>query len=634
MKKKISLILTIFISSLLLVIFAKSSLAAVATYNVNINGSSTATKGSTLTLTFEATNLSEMPDKYDGIEGLLVYDENDLEFQSANNLVTNWVLYSAKHSNGVKILGYDDYPPANAKNTNTNIFSATFKVLDNASSSTTVSFTNIKGSTGFGENVVANDVSKTITINDNIKLSANNYLKNINITSNNKNIALNPTFNKTITSYNLSLDSSINNINISAEPEDNKAKITQGTGNKILNSGNNLVSIIVKAENGDTRTYNININKAQVKSSDNYLKSLSVSNASIYPSFNPNTSNYSVDVDPNTISVNINAIPNNSKSKVVISGNKGLKVGKNNIIVEVYAENGNKRVYTIVVNRKAPVSPKTSNTSSSNKTNNYNNDNNDNKKSNNNYLKYVYGIDGLKFDKNKTNYDITVPFETSNIKISAKAEDNNAKLSIDNSNLSNMEVDKLYTAQIKVVAENGEMRVYTFNIKRSQYKSETLLKELKIDGEDKLNELDDDILNITTNKDTINIEALPLSSESKVTIKGSTKLKDGNNVILVEVKDKNGFVKTYTINVNKEKQNKILDFINEYYPILLFLLLLLLLLIIIIILLHRNKDNKTIIYNQYYDDNNNVHNHNIDNKDKILYDNDNKEYIPKHMDDD
>lgn len=69
---------------------------------------------------------------------------------------------------------------------------------------------------------------------------------------------LTPTFNKDTTSYDLIVDHSVSNVTIGASPIDSKAAV-RGTGNIQLQSGNNEITVVVRAENGTERTYTIHV---------------------------------------------------------------------------------------------------------------------------------------------------------------------------------------------------------------------------------------------------------------------------------------------------------------------------------------------------------------------------------------
>lgn len=298
------------------------------------------------------------------------------------------------------------------------------------------------------------------------------------------------------------------------------------------------------------------------KSSDANLSNLSVSGHAISPSFSPATTAYTLTVGNGVTSLDVSAITSDSKAKVSISGNKNLSVGKNNIIVEVTAEDGNKKTYTITVTREQVSTPSngqtTPSTPSTPKVES---------KSSNANLAAVYGIDNMQFDPNKNVYNVTLPFEDSSLDVSAIAESSKAKVTISNGKIKKLEVGKPYTTTITVQAEDGSIKVYTFNVTRSNIKGETDLKELKVNGEDVLKDGEKDIYTVKVPKDTekIDISAIPKSSGSIVKIKGKTTLKDGTNTIVVEVTDKNGFTKSYTVNVER-KTNAVFAFFKKWWP--------------------------------------------------------------------
>ncbi len=89
-------------------------------------------------------------------------------------------------------------------------------------------------------------------------------------------------------------------------------------------------------------------------SSDNTLKSLSISPGALTPAFASGIYDYKVSLDENQTRLTVSAVANHSKAKVSITGNNDLKPGSNKVTIMVTAENGNKRNYTITVNKPVP----------------------------------------------------------------------------------------------------------------------------------------------------------------------------------------------------------------------------------------------------------------------------------------
>ena len=84
--------------------------------------------------------------------------------------------------------------------------------------------------------------------------SPNNKLASLEV----EGYSLTPTFNKDTESYDVIVNPSVGQISVKAGTIDSKASVS-GTGTISLQSGNNTVSVEVKAENGSVRTYRLNV---------------------------------------------------------------------------------------------------------------------------------------------------------------------------------------------------------------------------------------------------------------------------------------------------------------------------------------------------------------------------------------
>jgi len=203
-----------------------------------------------------------------------------------------------------------------------------------------------------------NDEPQTPVVKDN-----NNYLKSITL---NKG-TLNPSFNKNTINYNVDVENNINSINVSIEKDSNKSSIkyifnnnvVNNLNNLTLNIGDNVLKIEVTAEDNSKRIYTIVINrKEQVV--NNYLSSLSIDGYNITPSFNKETTFYSLNVpyNENNISLNYTLEDLNSVGQVFINdsnvvdlSNINLNEGNNVLKIEVTDINGTKRIYEINIHR-------------------------------------------------------------------------------------------------------------------------------------------------------------------------------------------------------------------------------------------------------------------------------------------
>lgn len=84
-------------------------------------------------------------------------------------------------------------------------------------------------------------------------------------------------------------------------------------------------------------------------SSDNTLKSLSIDGYELEPAFDSGTAEYKLTVDQSVEKIKINATANHEKASVAGAGEVNLSSGENTIEVKVTAENGNEKVYKLIV---------------------------------------------------------------------------------------------------------------------------------------------------------------------------------------------------------------------------------------------------------------------------------------------
>lgn len=82
--------------------------------------------------------------------------------------------------------------------------------------------------------------------------SRNNYLKSLSIEG------YEISFDKETLEYSIEVENDVEKVNISASPEDSKASVS-GTGEREVTEGNNKLEVKVTAENGNERTYVINV---------------------------------------------------------------------------------------------------------------------------------------------------------------------------------------------------------------------------------------------------------------------------------------------------------------------------------------------------------------------------------------
>ncbi len=121
----------------------------------------------------------------------------------------------------------------------------------------------------------------------------------------------------------------------------NKAAMYNDNGNEISFSKGS-VKLTAKTQSEIEASYSTN----------NNLKSLSVNGYELSPSFNKNTTSYTLEVPNEVEQITINASKEDSSASITGAGQKELTEGINKFNIVVTAEKGNKKTYTIEVTRQ------------------------------------------------------------------------------------------------------------------------------------------------------------------------------------------------------------------------------------------------------------------------------------------
>ena len=263
---------------------------------------------------------------------------------------------------------------------------------------------------------------------------------------------LSPTFKSNINTYSMKVKNNVTSLDVTAIPNSSKAKVSI-SGNTGWKEGNNVVTIKVTAEDGTVNTYTVNVNreaknndseKKEEKSNDSYLKSLIINSShDIDNKFDKNVSSYNVTVPYEVEKLDLSYVANNSKAKVTITGNENFKVGEVNIVqIEVTAEDGTKRYYTLNVTR----STKSSDTD----------------------LKdlVIEGEDiNPKFSPDILDYTVKVDKDTDKLNIIATPKTDGSKVEIIGND--NLKPGK-NTVLVKVTDKNGFTKYYTIEVEKEK----------------------------------------------------------------------------------------------------------------------------------------------------------------------
>lgn len=248
----------------------------------SLTGPSTVRAGDTITLNL---NISDSG-KY-GLEGTLNYNSSQVTLSSMSCNVSGWKV----ENNGNAIIVYDD-ALSNPLSGNKTVLTLKFKVNNGVAAGTAVniSVSGIVTTDGSAESSIGTaSYSTTIAA----PLSSNANLSSLSVSEG----TLSPGFSAGTTSYNIGeVDFSVSKLNISYKTEDTKATVSISGNN--LAVGANTVSVVVKAENGTTKTYKIQVTRKQdpnyVASSNATLGGITISGGAISPTFSSEVTDYIV----------------------------------------------------------------------------------------------------------------------------------------------------------------------------------------------------------------------------------------------------------------------------------------------------------------------------------------------------
>lgn len=174
--------------------------------------------------------------------------------------------------------------------------------------------------------------------------SSNNLLDSLTI----NNAKMSPTFSKDVTSYSITVPKDVNKLDLDYKLSDSKASVKVVGNDNLKSNKNNVVEIIVTAEDGSTKTYTLNVSFSS-DSSSNKLASLEVKESSLYPKFDSNVNEYKIKLKKNVSKLTIDAIAKDKNSKVEIIDNKNLNKNNSVVLVKVTDKNGFSNYYKLKV---------------------------------------------------------------------------------------------------------------------------------------------------------------------------------------------------------------------------------------------------------------------------------------------
>lgn len=215
-----------------------------------------------------------------------------------------------------------------------------------------------------------------------------------------------------------------------------------------------------------TATRSTSSSTTSTKSSNAHLSKLQINQEGLTPNFNKNKTSYAVTVGENVNDLKVTAVAEDSKSKVAISGNTGLKNGDNKVYITVTAQDGTKKVYTITVTK----------TGDANKSNSYLQN-----------LIVENATLSPEFSKEIFEYDCgTVGKSVETLKILAFGENENVKIDITGNDKLSEGDNKII---VKVTSEDGTTtKEYVITVK----KDSNIVEENNIEEINALQDTDND----------------------------------------------------------------------------------------------------------------------------------------------
>lgn len=177
---------------------------------------------------------------------------------------------------------------------------------------------------------------------------------------------------------------------------------------------------------------------ASLKSSNNYLSKLALSEGII--NFNKDTIIYNIAIDENVSKISVDAIPENDRATVIVENNENININRP-ITITVIAEDSSVRIYTVNVKYKGDDSLSSVNTIKNLEIENYN----------------------LNFKSSTNTYTLKVDKEVNTLNITKlELDDERAAYEV----LGNENLKNRSKIRIIVTAENGNENIYTIKIRK------------------------------------------------------------------------------------------------------------------------------------------------------------------------
>lgn len=364
MQKYIKIITTILLTAFLFCINVLDVYAGSVT--LDFKGNDTVRVNDTITLTVEARDINGLTNGLATAQGDLIFDENYLEYISFKSVSSKLsVSYGTKTRRFVALGLGGEYVP-----TSDDLFMLTFKAKQIGNTTLNIKDVVIGDTKAIihSSNVIEKSIQiigaeeekpvtnnkvpekvpnkKTAASNDTNTKNDDNKLKSLFV----NNAKISPQFDPDTLTYHVVVPSDVNKLDLKYVTNNSKAVVKVEGNANLKDKTNNVVKIIVTAEDGSSRIYTLNVTKSEDTSS-NRLILLNVKEGSLKESFDSDLYEYHVTVPKKFSKLTIDAVPESKDSKVEIIGNKNLGKSGSIILIKLTDKNGFNSYYRLNVKK-------------------------------------------------------------------------------------------------------------------------------------------------------------------------------------------------------------------------------------------------------------------------------------------
>ena len=390
---------------------------------------------------------------------------------------------------------------------------------------------NAKYDLDYGNNyiniIVTSEAGTTNTYSINVirAYKSNAKLKDLYV----RGYEISPEFDEDTLGYTLTVENDVDKVTIEGELSDEESTVS-GFGEKDLSVGLNTFDVVVTSQNGDIKTYTIEITRKKLVSSK--IESLEIKEGLISPTFMSDYEYYTVNI-PNEydkITPIIKLVDEDATYEII--GNSNLQVGNNEVQIKVTSsDNSEETTYYITVVRNV---------------------------STNNYLKNLTVSEGTlspEFNKTTGYYEVEVENDVEKITLQATTESSTTSIRGIGEYTLNVG-DNLIVIQTR--SASGITRAYQVKVIRKA-KENNYLKSLVPSVGVLSPEFNKETLNYTIGvpegTSEITLTAEPEEVISTISGDGLHSIVPGDNNISIIVTSESGDVKTYTVKVTRGLSN-------------------------------------------------------------------------------